>query len=104
VLAPALVVVFLAMLGITTFQTRMAQDQVELDQLQAKVVKARLLRQELEREQAELRSPVRLGREAAKMGMVPADAVGFVTVDGSTYTTVLAGADSLPIGETSAAP
>lgn len=104
ILAPALVVVFLAMLGITTFQTRMAQDQVELDQLQAKVVKARLLRQELEREQADLRSPVRLGREATKLGMVPADAVGFVTVDGATYSGVLEHSGGLVGNEASSTP
>lgn len=104
ILAPALVLVFLVMLGITTFQTRMAQDQVELDQLQAKVVKARLLHQELERQQADLRSPVRLGREASKLGMVPAETVGFVTVDGETYTGVLTSSANLPYGDQSQAP
>ena len=89
ILAPALVVVFLAMLGITTFQTRMAEDQVQLDRLLVKVDKARALQQNLERQQAELLSPVRLGREASRLHLVPADTVGFVEVNPTTYRTVL---------------
>jgi len=61
ILAPALIVVFLAMLGVTTFQTRMAENQVHLDRLLVKVDKARDLNVQLSRERAELLSPVRLG-------------------------------------------
>lgn len=104
ILAPALILVFVAMLGVTTFQTRMAQDQVELDQLQAKVVKARLLHQELERQQSDLRSPVRLGREATRLGLAPAEAVGFVSVDSDTYSGVLESASRAVSGESTAAP
>ncbi|CAB4691277.1 MAG: hypothetical protein F2934_02350 [Actinobacteria bacterium] len=104
ILAPALVVVFLAMLGVTTFQTRMAEEQVKLDQLQVKVDKARELHQSLERERAELRSPVHLGREAATMKMSAADAVGFVTVDAQTYTEVLAASAAMPLDESGARP
>lgn len=104
ILAPALVVVFLAMLGVTTFQTRMAEEQVKLDQLQVKVDKARALHQSLERERAELRSPVNLGREAATMKMGAAEAVGFVTVDAQTYTEVLATSSAMPLDEPGARP
>ncbi|MEI7991211.1 MAG: hypothetical protein WCH93_02145 [Actinomycetota bacterium] len=104
ILAPALVVVFLAMLGVTTFQTRMAEEQVKLDQLQVKVDKARELHQSLERERAELRSPVHLGREAATMKMSAADAVGFVAVDAQTYTEVLAASAPMPLDEPGARP
>ena len=49
------------MLGVTTFQTRMAENQVHLDRLLVKVDKARDLNVQLSRERAELLSPVRLG-------------------------------------------
>ena len=104
ILAPALVVVFLAMLGVTTFQTRMAQDQVELDRLELKVDKAEALHQVLARQQAELRSPVRLGRAAGTMHLAPTDAVGFIEVDPQTLTKVLSTSGRLPIGESGTAP
>ena len=104
ILAPALVLVFLAMLGITTFQTRMAEDQVQLDRLLVKVDKARALHQTLERQEAELRSPVRLGREAARLHLVAADTVGFVDVDQSTYRTVLASSAGMSLEDPGTTP
>jgi len=47
------------------------------------------------RQRAELRSPQRLGSESERLGMVPADAVGFVTVDAATYAGVLAASGRL---------
>lgn len=91
ILAPALIVVFLAMLGVTTFQTRMAENQVNLDRLLVKVDKARDLNVKLSRQRAELLSPVRLGKEADRMKMAAPDTVGFVTVDRDTYRAVLEG-------------
>ena len=91
ILAPALVVVFVAMLGVTTFQTRMAESQVKLDQLQVRVDKARSLNEQLTRQRGELLSPARLGAEASRLKMVAADTVGFVRVDDATYRTVLVG-------------
>lgn len=104
ILAPALVVVFLAMLGITTFQTRMAEDQVQLDRLLVKVDKARTLHQTLERQQAELRSPVRLGREASRLHLVAAEAVGFVEVDTATYRTVLTSSAGMSLEDPGTTP
>jgi hypothetical protein len=103
-LAPVIVVVFLAMLGITTFQTRMAQTQVEIDQLQRKIDRARATKVSLERQQAELRSPVRLGREAESMGMVQASAVGFVQVDSETYVAAIAASGQMEQGSSGSAP
>ena len=104
ILAPALVLVFLAMLGITTFQTRMAEDQVQLDRLLVKVDKARALQQTLERQQAELRSPVRLGREASRLNLVSAEAVGFVEVDAATYRTVLTSSAGMSLEDPGTTP
>ena len=95
ILAPAIVVVLAAMLGIATFQTRMAQNQVEIDQLQRSIDRARATNQSLQRQRAELRSPSRLGREAQAMGMVQAGAVGFVQVDLETYVDAIAASGRL---------
>ena len=80
------------MLGVTTFQTRMAENQVHLDRLLVKVDKARDLNVQLSRERAELLSPVRLGAEAERMKMALPETVGFVSVDTDTYRAVLEGA------------
>lgn len=103
-LAPVIVVVFLAMLGITTFQTRMAQTQVEIDQLQRKIDGARATKVSLERQRAELRSPVRLGREAEAMGMVQASSVGFVQVDSDTYVAAIAASGQMTQGSDGSTP
>ena len=84
-----------AMLGITVFQTRMAQQQLQLDQLQVAVDKAQARHRDLVRSQADLRSPQLLGNSAHTLGMVPPSAVGFVTVDRSTYASVVAGSGAL---------
>ena len=77
------------MLGLTTFQTRMAQQQVRIDQLQELVTQGKKDHQLLLRQRAELRSPQRLGAESERLGMVQAQALGFVTVDAATYAAVL---------------
>jgi len=89
--AAAIVVtmVFLAMLGLTVFQTRMAQQQVRIDQLEKQVDEARSKREDLLRRRAELRAPQRLGEEAERLGMVPAEAASFVEVDEDVYAAVL---------------
>jgi hypothetical protein len=95
ILAPVFALVFTGMLGITVFQTRMAQQQVQLDQLQVAVDKAQARHQELVRSQAELRSPQRIGLSAHTLGLVAPSAVGFVTVDRATYVDVVAGSGAL---------
>lgn len=101
ILAPLFALIFTAMLGITVFQTRMAQQQVQLDQLQVAVDKAQARHQELLKAQAELRSPQRIGISAHTLGLVTPSAVGFVTVDRSTYAEVVAGSGSLASGTSS---
>ncbi len=92
------------MLGIATFQTRMAQTQVEIDQLQRSIDRARATKQSLERQRAELRSPVRLGREAQAMGMVQAGTVGFVQVDLETYVDAIAASGRMERDEVGSTP
>jgi len=93
--AGVLVVVFLAMLGLTTFQTRMAQQQVRIDQLQAEVDSAKERQELLLRRRAELRAPQRLAAESERLGMVQAEAIDFVTVDPAIYAQVLAASGRL---------
>jgi hypothetical protein len=93
--AVVLVVVFLAMLGLTTFQTRMAQQQVRIDQLDRQVDSAKARHADLLRQRAELRSMQRLDAESKRLGMQQAQAVGFVTVDPNIYASVLAASGRL---------
>lgn len=93
--AAVLVVVFLAMLGLTTFQTRMAQEQVRIDQLDEQVDSAKARQELLLRRRAELRAPQRLAAESERLGMVQAEAIDFVTVDPLMYAEVLAASGRL---------
>ncbi len=93
--AAVLVVVFLAMLGLTTFQTRMAQQQVRIDLLEEQVDAAKARQELLLRRRAELRAPQRLAAESDRLGMVQAEAIDFVTVDPLMYAEVLAASGRL---------
>jgi hypothetical protein len=97
--AIVVVVVFVAMLGLTVFQTRMAQQQVRIDQLEAGVDDAREAREALLRRRAELRAPQRLAEAALALGMKQADAVNFVEVEPDLYAEVLAASGPLPATE-----
>jgi hypothetical protein len=102
-LAVVLVVVFLSMLGLTVFQTRMAKEQVQIDQIEKQVQQAQERREYLLRRRAELRAPQRLGHDGASLGLIQADAVGFVTVSPEVYAQVLTMAGELVHEDTAGA-
>jgi cell division protein FtsL len=72
--------VFALLLGVTAFQTRLAQHQLELDRTERAVAAERERFDQLRLERAELRAPARLAAEAAALGMVPGTETEFVTV------------------------
>jgi hypothetical protein len=73
-------VLFAALLGITVFQTRLAERQLQLDRVERQVSVARDRYDQLRQARAQLRSPERLAAEALQMGMVPGAPVEFVEV------------------------
>jgi cell division protein FtsL len=70
--------VVLAMLGAASFQTQLAQRQLELDRLDQEIVDAREQYEILRQERAELRSPQRLAGIATAAGMIPTKQSSFV--------------------------
>jgi cell division protein FtsL len=77
-LAVMCAVIVLAMLGAASFQTLLAQRQLELDKLDRDITAAREHYEVLRQERAELRSPQRLAGIASEAGMVPARHSTFV--------------------------
>ncbi len=63
--------VFALLLGVTVFQTRLAQNQLELDRVERAVDAERERFDELRLQRAELRSPAYLAAAAASIGMIP---------------------------------
>lgn len=89
-------VVFTMMLGLTVFQTRLAEDQLDIDRAEDGVELARSRFAELRKENAELRSPERIAAEAAKLGLVPGRTSAFITVDPAAVMAVaIAAGDGL---------
>lgn len=70
--------IVLAMLGAASFQTLLAQRQLELDRLDRAIVDAREQYEVLRQERAELRSPQRLAGIATAAGMIPTKQSSFV--------------------------
>jgi cell division protein FtsL len=62
--------VFVVMLGLSTFQARIAADQLELDQLHGQVADAQSHYEQLRLEMARLESPTRIVAAAKQLGMV----------------------------------
>lgn len=81
--------VFALLLGVTAFQTRLAQHQLELDRTERAVAAERERFDQLRLERAELRAPARLATEAAALGMVPGTGTEFVTVTPGVVEQVL---------------
>jgi cell division protein FtsL len=77
-LAFVCVVIVAAMLGAASFQTLLAQRQLELDKLDQEIAAAREGYEVLRQERAELRSPQRLAGIAGAVGMIPAKQNSFV--------------------------
>lgn len=80
-IAAGCTVVFGLMLGAAAFQTQLARRQLNLDTLDRDIRAAHEQYDVLRRERAELRSPGRLAKEAAALGMVPATQTEFVVLD-----------------------
>ncbi|MGD9702076.1 MAG: hypothetical protein AB7Q42_06780 [Acidimicrobiia bacterium] len=74
-------IVFALMLALTVFQTRLAENQLDIDRAEEGVDIARARFSELRKENASLRSPERIAAEAAKLGLVPGRSSAFIVVD-----------------------
>jgi cell division protein FtsL len=81
-------VVVLAMLASASFQTRLAQSQLELDRLDREISASRQMYDSLRRQRAELRSPGRLSEIAGQTGMVTTDDIEYMDIDPATYAAV----------------
>ena len=69
------------MFAVTAFQTRLAENQLEVDRTEQEIAEQRKLYDQLRMESATLRAPQRLTEEATKLGMGPARNVEFVDTD-----------------------
>ena len=76
-------------------RTELAKQQLKLDGLNRSVAMARDHYSDLRHERAFLESPGRVSTEAAKLGMKPAGAAKFVTVDPAVVASVLASSGDL---------
>lgn len=81
--------VFSLLLGVTAFQTRLAQHQLELDRTERAVAAERARFDQLRLERAALRAPARLAVEAAALGMVPGSGTEFVAIESGVVEQVL---------------
>ena len=96
VLAGALwLVVSVGLLGAAVFHTQLAERQLRIDRLERAVSEQRELFDDLRYQRAELRSPVRLAREASALGMRRGSTGSFVEVDPMQFARQLAAAGSL---------
>lgn len=81
--------VFALLLGVTVFQTRLAQNQLELDRVERAVDAERERFDELRLQRAELRSPAYLAAAAASIGMIPGSDTAFVAVGPGVVEAIL---------------
>ncbi len=93
-------IVFALMLALTVFQTRLAENQLDIDRAEEAVDLARARFSELRKENASLRSPERIAEEAGAMGLVPGRSSNFVVVDPTVIQMIaVAAGDGLdPLG------
>jgi cell division protein FtsL len=82
------VALFLVMFGVTAFQTKLAENQLQIDRTEAQIAEQRELYDQLRLQSATLRSPERLTTEAKALGMQPAGPVEFVPVDPAAVSAV----------------
>ena len=80
------------MLAAVVLHTRLAERQVEIDRLERSVQEAHARFDVLRQQRAELRSPNRLAIEAGQLGMMPAPATEFITIDGYVLAHAIAAA------------
>lgn len=86
---------FGVLLGITAFQTRLAERQLQLDRVERQVSAARDHYDQLRQARAQLRSPERLAAEAMALGMVPGSRTEFVDVPPDVVVAVAAASGGL---------
>ncbi|MCU0259947.1 MAG: hypothetical protein MUE78_02915 [Ilumatobacteraceae bacterium] len=84
--------VCLVMAGAAVLHTQLAARQLEIDRLDRALVIAQERFDVLRSQRAELRAPIRLATEAARLGLQPASATEFVPVDPATVARVVAAA------------
>jgi cell division protein FtsL len=87
---------FIVLLSVTAFQTRIAQNQLELDRFDDRIVEQRERFTRLRLERAALLSPDRLMAEAAALGMEPGGATQFVTITPEVMAQVAVAASGVP--------
>jgi hypothetical protein len=90
---------FILLFGVTAFQTRLAQNQLELDRTDDQIGIERERYDQLRLERAELLAPQRLMTEAVALGMVPGSSTEFVSVESSTVAQIAVSASGVPDSE-----
>jgi hypothetical protein len=83
------------LLGVTVFQTSLAERQLRLDELESRVESARATYDRLREQRAVLRSPERLALEAAGLGLVPGRGTEFISVPPDVVAEVAASASGI---------
>jgi cell division protein FtsL len=81
--------VFAIMLGLTTFQARIAADQLQLDQLEGQVTDAQSHYEQLRLEVARLESPTRIVSAAKQLGMVQPPQPIYLSPDAADVATAI---------------
>jgi cell division protein FtsL len=82
--------VFAVMLGLTTFQARIAADQLQLDRLHGQVTDAQARYEQLRLEVARLESPTRVVAAAKGLGMVQPSQPMYLSPDAADVATATA--------------
>jgi cell division protein FtsL len=81
--------VFAVMLGLTTFQARIAADQLQLDRLDHQVTDAQSRYEQLRLEVARLESPTRVVAAAHELGMVQPETPIYLSPDAADVATAV---------------
>jgi cell division protein FtsL len=87
---------FILLFAVTAFQTRLAQNQLELDRTDDQISIERERYDQLRLERAELLAPQRLVERATALGMVPGSSTEFVAVSDRTVAEVAVSASGVP--------
>ncbi len=77
------------MLGLTTFQARIAADQLQLDQLQGQVTDAQSHYEQLRLDVARLESPTRIVAAAKQLGMIQPPPPVYLSPDAADVATAV---------------
>lgn len=83
------------LLGVTAFQTSLAERQLHLDEVERRVEAAQATYDRLREQRAVLRSPERLALEAAGLGLVPGRGTEFIAVPPDVVAAVTASSSGI---------